>query len=103
MATVKNKKREPLAEWEVRQKFPKGIWLRDCQSGICLVSADKVTEEQWWVDFTKLSVVGSLTLPSRPEGYGDSYSQWVFSRNRLTDAINKVVFGINSPLRLYAL
>lgn len=99
MPTIRNKKREPLTEEQVKQLFPNGVAILACDDGICLIckrdpdydqvvilfggedSADKKAE-QWWANLQGLLKGKFITHPTMKE------------REPLENKVNKQLLGL---------
>ena len=99
MATVQNKKSEPLSLQDALNRFPRGIRVYQCQHGIVLVSPNGESEKgQWWVDLT--SLIGDRTLipvsvhrkhnPKTP----DPYVQFIVALNEINNLVNVGQLGL---------
>lgn len=98
MATMRNNKAIPMSFEEASEKFKSGVQIHHCDKGICLVSKRGASQNQrWWINLSHL--VSDKTLPDEPRNYS---TEWVYQRDDLTDLVNKSVWNINPPMRLYA-
>ena len=105
MATIKNRKREPLSEQEVIDFFnPHGIGIEECDDGVCLVFVLRSTykdevirfdsgaanNERWWANLQGL-LKGEFCSKDNHES----------ERDRLADTVNAKLFGITSKYTVY--
>ncbi len=105
MATIKNRKREPLSEEDVKKKFPHGIGIYQCDDGICLIFGRREgyhdakvmldhgaqNDEQWWAD-----------LRSHLQGQFLPFTQKGSEREKLENIVNTKLFDLPRLYTLFA-
>jgi len=97
MATIRNRKKEPLSQEEVLKKFPYGIGIYNCDDGVCLIFGlcegyhqarvvygdGAQNDDRWWADLR--SILKEKYLPPNPTGY---------DREPLENEVNSALFGL---------
>ncbi len=102
MAKVMNKKEEPLTLEETKNLFKKGVVVEQASSGLFLVGKKKNDKKLHWVNLG--ATFGDKVLPPMPPERPDykAWCNWHFARDDLTDTVNRELWGIQAPIRMYA-
>ena len=81
MATILNRKKNPLSMEEAKEYIKNGVWVHCCDKGICLIG----DTHQRWID---LSSILTDILEPEPANYSASWSQ---RRALLTAKVNRLL------------
>lgn len=99
MATIRNRKSNPLSMQEMLTTCTRGIRAHECQGGIVLISDNQVRDgSRWWVDLRPL--IGDRTIksvspnPNRDRRKPDPYMQFLVSLNEISNQVNFGKLGL---------
>ena len=99
MATIKNRKKEPLTLEKMKEMFKGGVEVEECRNGIARISLRRNKNEHWWVDVSPL--VGEQNII--PVGLCSSekkYWEFIFARDTLSNQLNRNFFNLPGTVYL---
>lgn len=99
MATIRNRKSNPLSMEEMIKTCTRGIRAHECQGGIVLISDNQVQDgSRWWVDLRPLigdrSIKPASRNPNHDHRTPDPYMQFLVSLNEISNQVNFGKLGL---------
>ena len=99
MATIRNRKKEPLTLEKMKEMFTGGVEVEECRNGIARISLQRNRDQHWWIDVNPL--VGEINIvPVRLEISEKTYWEFVSARDELSNRLNRTFFNLPGVLYL---